>query len=405
MTTPNTTAPRLPWDAADPFPFYELRRREGNIVWDDTAQTWLILGYHTAQQVLSGSGWTHDPLTSPNARAARDSIGPELFSQSMLVTDGVAHQRLRRAARDAFTPAFIASLSEGVDAIAQTVIDRPQPGEVFDFMAEVGLPLPLAVIGEWLGVDEATTMLLRAQAPAVIEMLVPLATDEEVTAATTASVTLVTHFLPMAASRRENPGEDLLSFLVSDPDLSLDEAVLTAVHIAIGSFQTIGSLLGAAALRLLTPGADGTRLLDTLDVCDTTALITELLRLDGPAQAIPRTATETQRIGDIEIAADQQVVVVIGAANRDPAVYEEPDEFRLGRRGPAPLTFGHGPHHCLGAALARLETEAALRRMLARDPVLAGPATWRASPANRGPVELPMMFRAPHANPPGSQHG
>lgn len=404
MTIPSATVPRLPWDAADPFPFYERCRRSGDIVWDDTAQTWLILGYHKAQQVLSGTGWTHDPLTSPNARTVRDSIGPELFSQSMLVSDGTAHQRLRRAARDAFAPAFITSLGDGVDAIAETVISQPETGEVFDFIAEVALPLPLAVIGEWLGIDAASTRLLRDQAPAVIEMLVPLATAEEVTAAMTASVTLVTHFLPMGASRRENPGEDLLSFLVSDPDLSLDEAVLTAVHIAIGSFQTIGSLLGAAALRLLTPGADGTRLVDTLNVSDP-SLITELLRLDAPAQAIPRTATETQRIGDVKIAAGQQVVVVIGAANRDPAVYDEPAEFRLGRPGPAPLTFGHGPHHCLGAALARLETEAALRRMLARDPFLAGPATWRDSPPNRGPIRLPMRFGAPQTKPPGNQHG
>lgn len=392
MTTPSTAVRRLPWDAADPFPFYERRRRDREVVWDETAQAWLVLGYQTAQQVLTGSGWSHDPLSSPNAPAARDSISPQLFRQSMLVTDGAEHQRLRGAARDVFTPAYIAGLRAGVGAIAEDAINRLPAGDVFDFVSEVARPVPLAVIAEWMGIDAETSRLLREQAPPVIQMLLPLATAEQLTDATRASVALAAHFLPLAASRRDSPGDDLLSFIASDPDLLLEEAVMTAVQIAIAGFETIASLLGAAAVRLLTP-ADGTRLVDVLDVSDPT-LITELLRLDGPAQAIPRTATESQRIGDVEVAPGEQIVIVLAAANRDPAVFDEPDELRLGRRGPAPLTFGHGPHHCLGAALARLEVEVALHLMLARDPVLMGPVTWLDSPAIRGPRSLPMAFHA-----------
>ncbi|MGH3560777.1 MAG: cytochrome P450, partial [Mycobacterium sp.] len=119
----------------------------------------------------------------------------------------------------------------------------------------------------------------------------------------------------------------------------------------------------------------------------------ELLRLDGPVQATARTATENQRIGDVDIAVGSQALVVIAAANRDPAVFDQPDQFRLGRDEPAPLSFGYGAHYCLGAALARLETTVALRRILARSPVLAGSVSWRDTPAIRGPLNLPMVFR------------
>lgn len=393
MTTPSTAALRLPWDAVDPFPYYARRRREGDVVWDDAAQAWLVLGYHAAQQVLGTPGWRHDPLASPNAREVRDAIRPELFSQSMLVNDGVAHQRLRGAARDVFTPAFIAGLGPGIEAIADTVFDGIPTGATVDFVTDAAIPLPLAVIGEWLGLDAATSTLLRELAPAVIRMLLPLATADEVTAAAAASVSLVAHFLPLAAERRAHPGEDLLSFIVADPDLLLEEAVMAAVHIAIAGFDTVAGLLGAAAVRLLDPGPDGTRLADVLDMSDP-SVITELIRLDGPAQAIPRTATKPTRVGTVEIPADEQVAVVLGAANRDPAVFADPDELRPGRAGPAPLTFGYGPHRCLGVALARLEIEAVLSRLLARDPVLAGPVNWRYTPAVRGPISVPVSFRA-----------
>jgi cytochrome P450 len=392
MITRSATAPRLPWDAADPYPFYEQRRHDGDVVWDETAQAWLVLGYHAAQNVLSEPGWTIDLLAGPNAPTGKDSIGPELFGRSMVVSDGAAHVRLRGAVREVFTATFVSGLAEGVDAIAEAVIDHPPTGTVFDFVSEIALPTPLAVMGEWLGLDAPSSKLVGEQAHAIIPILLPLATAEEIRAGVAASVTLVAHFLPLAAARRANPGEDLLSFIVSDPDLLLDEAVVTAVHVAAAGFETIASFLGSAAVRLLSPGEVGARLVDQLDMSDP-SLISELLRLDGPAQAIARTATVEHRIGDIEIAPGQQVVIVLAAANRDPAVFDEPGQFRLGRRGPAPLTFGHGPHFCLGAALTRLEAEVALRRVLARNPVLSGPVTWRDSPAIRGPLHLPMTFQ------------
>jgi cytochrome P450 len=391
MTTPSTAASRLPWDAENPYPFYERWRRAGDVVWDESAGAWLILGYHAAQQVLGGSGWTSNPLANPNARAAMDSLGPELVARSMLSTDGPNHARLRGSVRDVFTPSFIGGLAGGLEAIAAAAIDHPPAGTTFDFMTDVALPVPIAIVGEWLGLDAESSNLLREQSPAISRTLGAFADAEAIAAGAAAFATLVTEFLPLAADRRTHPGEDLLSFIASDPDLLLDDVVITAILIAVAGHETTANLLGAAMIRLLTPMPDGTRIIEGLDPADPSP-IAELLRLDGPVQATARTATHDQVIGDVEIAAGQPVLVVVAAANRDPAVFDEPDRFRLGRGAPAPLAFGHGAHYCLGAALARLETAVVLRQILARKPVLAGPITWRDTPAIRGPLNVPMVM-------------
>ncbi|MBO0864573.1 MAG: cytochrome P450 [Mycobacterium sp.] len=394
MTTPNTAeAPRLPWDPADPYPFYEWRRRDGDVMWDDAAQAWLVLGYHAARQVLGGSGWTSNPLANPNVRAAMaPSFDLELFGRSMLFADGSDHARLRGSVRDVFTPSFIAGLRPGIEAIASAVIGHPPPNAVFDFMTDIALPLPVAVVGEWLGLDLATAELLREQSPAIIRMLGTLADAKEIANGTAAFATLITEFLPLAADRRAHPGDDLLSLIASDRGLDLDEVIVTAILIAVAGHETTANLLGASMIRLLTPQPDATRIVDSLDL-ENPALITELLRLDGPAQATARTAIQDHVIAGAEIAQGQQALVVIAAANRDPAIFGEPDQFRPGRAGPAPLAFGYGAHHCLGAALARLETTVALREILARGPSLAGLPTWRDTAAIRGPLTLPMTFR------------
>ena len=121
-------------------------------------------------------------------------------------------------------------------------------------------------------------------------------------------------------------------------------------------------------------------------------MITELLRLDSPVQAAVRTATQDTAIGGVEVTTGSTALVILAAANRDPAAFNEPDEFRLSRNGPAPLTFGYGAHHCLGASLARLEIIAALPKILARKPALAGAPVWRDTPAIRGPQTMPITF-------------
>ncbi|OBJ37191.1 cytochrome [Mycolicibacterium mucogenicum] len=383
MPANDVTAARLPWDAADPYSFYEARRRDGDVVWDNAAQGWLVLGYDAARQVLGGSGWTSDPLANPVARASMTMLGPDFAKASMLFTDGADHDRLRGAVRDAFTRSTISGLTEGVETIAAEVIAQAPTGEPFDFMSRIALPLPIAVVGEWLALDPAHAASLRELSPSIIRMLGTLADPLEVAEGFGAAAALMAEFLPLAADRRAHPGDDLLSFIATDPELSLEDVVVTAILIAVAGHETTANLLGAGLIRLVNEQVD------TVDG----AVITELLRLDGPVQSTVRTATEDHTVGGVDIAAGDSVVVVVAAANRDPAVFDDPDRFRLDRTGSAPVAFGYGAHYCLGSALAQLELTVALREVLARQPVIHGAVTWRDTPAIRGPQTLPVSFR------------
>ena len=394
MTSRDVTTGRLPWDAADPYPFYEDRRREGSVVWDDGAGAWLILGYHAARRILGEPGWTSDPLANPNAPRAVRAMGPDLLRRNILTTDGADHHRLRGAVRDVFTRTFITGLTDGIEAIASETVDHIPTGVEFDFMTEIALPLPIAVAASWMGLDVDTARLLGEESPAISRMLGDFIDRDAVEAGTAAFATLLTELLPVAADRRKHPGDDLLSFIGADPDLELDDAVTMALIIAVAGHETTANLLGVAMIRLLTPGPDGGRPIDTVEAVDG-AVITELLRLDGPVQAVGRTATCDHVIDGVTISANEPVLVVLAAANRDPDVFTAPDQLQPGRAGPAPLAFGHGSHYCLGAALARLEIGIALARVLARGPALSAGSEWRDTPAIRGPLTLPTVFFQP----------
>lgn len=388
MTNPDAQAAvRLPWDAADPYPFYEACRRQGNVVWNDTAAAWLIVGYEPARQILGGCGWTSDPLANPNTPASLRLADPDILRRNILLTDGADHLRLRHAVRDVFTHNFIACLRDGIATITANTIDSIPAGVEFDFMTDIALPLPIAVMAAWMCLDIGAARLLREESPAITRMLTDTSDTIAIENGTDSLATLLTEFLPLAADRRSHPGEDLLSFIAADTDLELDDVVITAIIIAIAGHETTATLLGAAMFRLLAPQHNGTRAIDTIDTIDD-RLVTELLRLDGPAQAVTRTATHDHVLGDVTIRAGEPALVILAAANRDPTVFDKPDQLQTDRTGPAPLSFGHGAHYCLGAALARLETAIALRHVLARGPALRGVTTWRDNPAIRGPRRL-----------------
>lgn len=359
----------------------------------DVTDVLVVADYHDARAVLTGRGWTSDPMASPSRRAAANAIGlTELpLAQTMLLLDGAEHARVRNSIRDVFTPTYIAQLRDAVELIASDIFDAIDPDVPFDFMSQVAQPFPITVIAEWLGLDLTTATTLWREAATLVRAL-DLTFDQRTLPATAAAFTsLVAEFLPLAAQRRADPGDDLLSLLATDPALGLDEVVVNAILIAIAGHETTANLLGAAAVRLFTPSS-GRRPIDDLDITDP-RLVNELLRLDGPAQSILRVATEAQIVAGRPVEPGDVVMVDIANANRDPHVFEDPDTFSLDRDRPPPhLAFGFGVHRCVGAALAQLETAVALDLMLSREMEVVGPARIRESTLLRGLHEVPAVF-------------
>ncbi|WP_419219410.1 cytochrome P450 [Gordonia sp. CPCC 205333] len=353
----------------------------------------MISGYHEARTVLTGRGWSSDPLASQANRDAARDVGLTEFplAKTMLLLDGSEHTRVRNSVRDVFTPGYIAQLRPAVESVAADIIESVPTGTPFDFMSQVAQPFPITVIAEWLGLDLPSAATLWQEVPTLIRAL-DAAFDPETLPATAAAFTsLVAEFLPLAARRRAEPQDDLLSLLATDPSLDLEEVVVNAILLAIAGHETTANLLGAAVIRLFS-STDGRRPIDDLDV-DDPRIVTELLRLDGPAQSVTRVATQSHTFGDHTIAPGDAVAVDIAAANRDPHIFDDPECFVIDRDRPPPhLSFGFGAHRCIGAALAQLETSVALRLLLQRDTEITGEPELRDSAILRGVNSLPMVF-------------
>ena len=279
-----------------------------------------------------------------------------------------------------------------MEAITAALIDEPEAGVAFDFMADIALPLPIAVIGGWLNLEPASARLLRELSPVIIRMLGTLADPDEIAAGAGAGAALMAEFLPLAADRRTHPGDDLLSFIAADPDVSLrrgrrdrdtDRRRRPRNH-RQHAWRRPHHATHPGRGRQPPHRPHRPRRPRTGDRTAATARPGAIHRAHRHHRPHHRRGPRSPPV--------ETVLVVVAAANRDPAVFDQPDQFRLDRSGPAPLSFGYGAHYCLGAAVAQLELTTAIPKILDRQPVLAGSVHWRDTPAIRGPLSVPLIF-------------
>ncbi|PZG20211.1 cytochrome P450 [Micromonospora craterilacus] len=400
-----------PQGRVDPYPVYERLRGHGPVV-QAGPNMYVVTGYAEADELLRDARVQvlDDHLRDDLLPAWRDSPAVSSIARSMLRTNPPDHSRMRRLAAGAFTPRRIAAMRDVVTAQADELVDMMaaagRDGTPVDFMAEFAYPLPVGVICALLGVPTADRPLFRRWAADLTGILEPEITPAELAVADAGATELRGYFTELVAARRRRPADDLTTALVQAHDagdrLSGEELLANLVILLVAGFETTTNLLGnGLAVLLAHPGA--------ADVLrrhpeHAPAYVDELLRFDSPVQLTTRTSSETVRVGGAELVAGSWILLLLGAANRDPRRYPTPERFDPWRAQLAPLSFGAGPHYCLGAGLARLEAQVAVPLLLRRLPGLApaGTPRRRSRLTLRGYDSLPVTVGEPA---PAADHG
>jgi cytochrome P450 len=382
----------------DPYPAYERLRAAGPIIWHRGLNNWLVTSYELCEEVLRSPvsvdrGDLFD-FVSPWSKLRPEDRAT--FTRLMLLVDPPDHTRLRRIVSRAFTPRTIERIEPRVREITDELIGKVRHDETVDLFESVFAPLPIYVIGELLGIPEEDWPRLKAWSDEYAKVIDPIdAFDpKEMGAALDEMKVALDGWIDL---RTSHPGDDLLSLLIQAEDeegggrLNRTELQSMIALLMTAGHETTSGLLGNAVMALADRPDLRERL--TADPSVVPAAVEEFLRFDSPVQNTDRIATEPFELGGKLIKEGQMLMLEIGAANRDPEQFDHPDELDFDREGNRSLSFGHGIHHCLGAALARLEARTVLPAVCAAFPdhrVVRDQVTWKSSMTLRGPIVLPI---------------
>ncbi|RFC71465.1 cytochrome P450 [Streptomyces sp. AcE210] len=379
---------------ADPYPVYEELRARGPVHRvrlpkpADDGEAWLIVGHEEARAALT------DPrLVKSPAKLGFSGLDEELIGTHLLITDPPHHTRLRSLVTRAFTARRVESLRPRIQRITDDLLDAMLPHGRADLVESFAFPLPLTVICELLGVPDIDRADFRRMSN---EVVAPSDRDGEYAT----FVELAAYLRDLIEDKRASaPADDLLSALIrttaEDGDrLSPDELRAMAFILLVAGHETTVNLIASGVRALLTHPDQLAALRADMTLLD--GAVEEMLRYEGPVEtATYRFTVEDTEVGGTVIPGGSAVLVGLAAAGHDPERFPEPDRFDIRRDARGHIAFGHGLHHCLGAPLARLEGQIALRSLLDRAPALAldGPADdWLPGMLIRGVRSLPLRW-------------
>lgn len=404
MTMSQSAAPLFnpfaPGFTDDPYQQYATLREDAP-VYHHPMGFWLLTHYDDVSWLLRAPGMSVEDsnVTDPLLLALRESgLRDQVRGKrlSMLDRDPPNHTRLRKLVSRAFTPRSAAALRPRITGLADGMLaDLARAGSA-DFVATVAFPLPFTVIAELLGTPPADHERIRELTGMLVRSLEPVSDPAVAEAIGAAEAELAGIAAEMIAWKRKNPADDLLTALIHAEDdgdvLDDEELIAQTLLLYIAGHETTVNLLAGGTLALLrNPGQAELLRRDPALIPNA---VEEMLRYDSPVQASRRITLAPVAAGGLIIPAGSFVMASLGSANRDER-YFGPDasEFRVTRENARQhVSFGAGPHHCLGASLARLEAEITIERIITRLPGLAldGEVTWNGRINLRGPARLPV---------------
>jgi cytochrome P450 len=384
-----------PFDAdvqADPYPTYRLLREQQPLYWAAASHSWVLSRHPDVRAALD------DPGTFCSAQGIYPTPrGVDLsavFLPMMIMTDPPRHTQLRALVARAFTPRRVADLRASIQATCDGLLEQVSGQRHCELVADFAGPMPAMVIADLLGVPRADRDQFRTWSTLLVQARPDQGLDSP---GMRAATDLYGYFASFLADRRGAPRDDLLSALVAAEidgvRLTEQELLGFCLLLLVAGHETTSNLLGNAAV-VLAQHPDARRELREQPALLAPA-VQELLRYDSPVQGLSRTVTRPVTLHSRTLEPGEQVLLLFGSANRDDRAFHAPDVFDMHRSNDQQLAFGHGPHYCLGAALAQLEACIALPAMLTQLPDwqvdLAGAQRLSSGPI-RGYTQLPVRW-------------
>ncbi|MEU6131195.1 cytochrome P450 [Saccharopolyspora sp. NPDC047091] len=382
--------------AADPYALYHAMREDGPVQWDDWMRSWIVLGHAEIAQLskddrLSGAriGDFHAQLPESVRSDMKPLAGA--LSDMMLFNEPPEHSRLRRIIKPGLTPRFIREMRPLIAERAEELVDAVLDQGHMDVIGDFSEPLSRNVIAHLAGVPGHATPLLENWQGLLHEFFTQSCAEVPRVKSLRAA------FDEQAAKRRAGTADDLFSQVIAgalERETYTDDEVFANFLLLIDAGQaTTTHLIGNAVLALLRHPDQLARLRADPGLCQ--VAVHELMRYDSSVQFTTRVALEGMEVGDQHVEQGQSVTLVLGAGNRDPRRYDDPDRLDVTRKATDHLSFGHGIHYCLGASLALAEIEIALRVLLERTTELrlrTDDLDWLDSINFRFAKELPVEF-------------
>ena len=388
---------------ADPFPFF-ARLRASEPVYrttlPDKTVVWLLSRYDDVTALLRDERFTKNRRSALTEEQLRKlPWTPPMFrplERNMLDLDPPDHTRLRSLVHKAFTPTLVAQIRSRTQTVADELLDRVLSTGKMDLIKDFALPLPMTIITEILGVPKKDHDKFHKWSQAVVSLTSPSPTLRVIPSVWR----FIRYLRQFFKLRRRDPQDDLVSALIEAEEagdkLNEDELLAMVFLLLIAGHETTVNLIGNGTLALIENPNEMRKLLSELSLVK--PAVEELLRYTSPVfTTTERYAREDTMIHDITIRRGEMALGVIGSANRDENVFENPNELQITRDPNRHLSFGQGIHFCLGAPLARMEAQIAFTTLLQRAPDLrltvpAHSLRWRPSIFLRGLAALPVKF-------------